>query len=126
LHLRFDSTSDGATIRSVSPGRIELAADHWDLLIVQDGDGRVTSETQIDFDLVFEDRLRRVHCRPGDPAVGTLKTITLGELGQLSGSFDIELANCEDAETGTPLGWPPQPLILHGSFDRLSFDSDTK
>jgi hypothetical protein len=37
----------------------------------------------------------------------------------MSGSFDIELSHCEDAETGTPLGWPPQPFILHGSFDRL-------
>ncbi len=91
-----------------------------------DGDGRVTSETQVVFDLVFEDRLRRVRCRTGNPAVGTLNIVTLGESGELSGSFDIELAHCEDAETGTPLGWPPKPLILHGSFDRLPLDTDTE
>ena len=125
-HLGFDSTSNGANIRSVGPGRIELGADDWDLVLVFDGDGRVTSRTQVVFDLVFEDRLRRVRCRPDDPAVGTLNTVTLGESGELSGSFDIELAHCEDAETGTPLGWPPKPLILHGSFDRLALDTDTE
>jgi hypothetical protein len=76
-HLGFDSTSDGATIRSVVPGRIELGADDWELLLVLDGDGRVTSETQVVFELVFEDRLRRVRCRPGDPAVGTLNIVML-------------------------------------------------
>jgi hypothetical protein len=47
----------------------------------------------------------------------------LPESGELSGSFDIELARSEDADTGTPLGWPPQPLVLHGSFDRLQLDA---
>jgi hypothetical protein len=60
-----------------------------------------------------------VRCRPGDPAVGTVSTTTLTDSGDISGSFDIELARCEDAETGEPLGWPSTPLILHGSFDRL-------
>ena len=124
-HLGFDSTSDGASIRSVVPRRIELATNDWDLLLAVDSDGRVTSETQVVFNLVFEDRLRRVRCQPGDSPVGTLKTVKLGESGELSGSFDIELAHCEDAETGTSLGWPPKPLILHGSFDRLPLDSDT-
>ncbi len=79
-------------------------------------------ETQVVFELKFEEQLRRVRCRPGDPAVGTLSTTALAESGELSGSFDIELTRCEDAETGTPLGWPPEPLVLHGSFDRLSPD----
>ena len=39
--------------------------------------------------------------------------------GGLSGAFDVELTHCEDADTGEPLGWPPAPLRLHGSFDRL-------
>jgi len=125
-HLGFDSKSDGANIHNVGPGRIEFGADDWVLLLVFDGDRRVTSETQVVFDLVFEDRLRRVRCRPGDPAVGTLNTIMLRESGELSGSFDIELVHCEDAETGTPLGWPPTSLILHGSFDRLPLDTDTE
>ncbi len=122
-HLGFDSTSAGATIGGVGPGRLELGADDWDLVVVLDGDGRVTPETQVAFELMFEERLRRVRCRPGDPAVGTLHTTALAESGELSGSFDIELARCEDADTGTPLGWPPQPLVLHGSFDRLPLDT---
>ena len=125
-HLGFDSTSNGATIGNVGPGRIELSADAWDLLIVLDSDGRVTSETQLVFDLVFEDCLRRVRCRPDDPAIGALNTVTLEGSGELSGSFDVELAHCEDAETGTSLGWPPSPFILHGSFDRLPLDADTE
>ena len=122
-HLGFDSTSAGATIGSVGPGRLELGADGWDLVLVLNGDGRVAPETQVVFELKFEDQLRRVRCRPGDPAVGTLSTTALSESGELSGSFDIELARCEDAETGTPLGWPPEPLVLHGSFDRLPPDT---
>lgn len=122
-HLGFDSQSAGATIGSVGPRRLELGADNWDMVLVLDGDGRVTSETQVVFELEFEEQLRRVRCRPGDPAVGTLSTSTLAESGELSGSFDIELARCEDAETGTPLGWPPKPLVLHGSFDRLPPDT---
>ncbi len=125
-HLGFDSTSDGASIRSVGPRRIELAADDWDLLLVLDSDGRITSETQILFDLVFEEQVRTVRCHPGDPAVVTVNTVTLGESGEMSGSFDIDLAHCEDAETGTPLGWPPKPLLLHGSFDRLPPDTETE
>ena len=122
-HLGFDSQSAGADIGSIAPGRLELAADDWDLVLVLNGDGRVAPETQLIFELKFQEQLRRVRCRPGDPTVGTLSTSALAESGGLSGSFDIELARCEDAETGTPLGWPSQPLVLHGSFDRLPLDA---
>jgi hypothetical protein len=125
-HLGFDSTSAGATIGSVGPRRLELGADDWELVLVLDDDGRVAPGTQLVFELVFEERLRRVRCRPGDLAVGTLSTTALVESGELSGSFDIELAHCEDADTGTPLGWPSQPLVLHGSFDRLPLDTGTE
>ncbi len=43
-HLGFESTSPGASIGSVGPGRLELGADDWDLVLVLDGDGRVTPE----------------------------------------------------------------------------------
>jgi len=125
-HLGFESTSPGASIGSVGPGRLELGADDWDLVLVVDAEGRVTPETQVVFELVFEERPRRVRCRPGDPAIGTLSTTVLAESGELSGSFDIELARCEDANTGKPLGWPPEPLLLHGSFDRLPLDAAAK
>ncbi len=125
-HLGFESTSPGASIESVGPARLELGADDWDLVLGVDAEGRVTPETQVVFELVFEERLRSVRCRPGDPAIGTLSTTVLAESGELSGSFDIELARCEDANTGKPLGWPPKPLLLHGSFDRLPLDAAAK
>ena len=124
--LGFESTSGGASIRSVGPGRIELGADGWDLILVLDADGRVTHETQVVFELMFEERLRRVRCRPSEPAIGRLRTTALAESGELSGSFDIELARCEDADMGKPLGWPPKPLVLHGSFDRLPLNTGAK
>ena len=94
--LGFDSTSAGATIGSVGPGRLELGADDWDLVLVVDAEGQVTPETQVVFELLFEERPRRVRCRPGDAAIGTLSTTVLAESGELSGSFDIELARCEE------------------------------
>ena len=122
-HLGFESSSSGATVGRVSPGRIELHADGWSLILLLDDDGRVRPETEVVFPLEFEGHLRMVRCQPGIPAVGTLATNSLAEAGELSGSFDIELARCEDAETETPLGWPPKPFVLHGSFDRLPLDT---
>lgn len=118
-HLGFDSASAGATIDTVAPGFIRLDADGWDVVLVRDGDGRVAPGTQAVFEFQFENHLRRVRCLPDDPAVGTFGVTMLPDAGELSGSFRIELAHCEDAETGEPLGWPPKPLVLHGSFDRL-------
>jgi len=116
--LGFDSETVGSR-HSIGQERIELNADGWELKLVFDSVGRVTAETEIVFELIFEDRNRNVRCRPSDPTIGTLKVIKLEESGELSGYFDVELSNCEDAETGKPLGWPPKPFILHGSFDRL-------
>lgn len=118
-HLGFDSRSAGARIGRFDPARIELGSERWELVVVLDGEGGVTPETEVVFALEFEEQLRRVRCRPGDPAVGTVRTTVLAESGELSGSFDIELPRCEDAVTGAPLGWPPRPFVLHGSFDRI-------
>ncbi|MFH1843573.1 MAG: hypothetical protein ABIF77_10250, partial [bacterium] len=40
-HLGFESASAGASIGIVGPGRLELGADDWDLVLVLDADGRV-------------------------------------------------------------------------------------
>lgn len=116
--LGFDSAFEGAR-HGVGQDRIELGANGWELKLAFDNDGRLTAETEIVFVLIFEDHDRKVRCRPGDPAIGTLKSIKLEKSGELSGYFDVELSTCEDAETGEPLGWPPKPFVLHGSFDRL-------
>lgn len=125
-HLGFDSTSSGASIVSVDPARLELHADNWELVLVLDAHGGVSPDSEVVFEIVFEEQFRKVRCRPGDPASGTFNTTLLAESGELSGQFDIELAHCEDAATGKPLGWPPQPLVLHGSFDRLQMDTSPK
>ncbi len=117
-HLGFDSSTPGAR-HYVVEQRIELRADEWELTLRYDGDGRVTNGTEVVFPTQFGGRVRRARCRPADPARGTLKILGLEDSGELSGSFDIELPICVDAETGDSLGWPPRPLILHGSFDRL-------
>lgn len=118
-HLGFDSTSAGAVVDSVGPDLVRLRADDWDVVLVHDGHGRVAPGTQVVCRFLFEGRLRKVRCLPGDPAVGRFGITVLDDTGELSGRFDIELPRCEDADTGAPLGWPPQPLVLHGSFDRL-------
>jgi hypothetical protein len=123
-HLGFDASSAGASVGRVGPGRVELGADGWDLTLVRDAEGRVSPETCVVFELLLAERLRRVRCRPGDPAEGTLSTVRSAESGGLSGRFDIELVRCEDADTGKPLGWPSKPLVLHGSFDRLGAGQD--
>ena len=117
--LEFDSTSAGATSGSVGTRRLELRADGWELMLVLDAQGRVSPETQVVFQLEFQEQTRKLRCWPGDPAIGTFSSTTLDGSGELSGSFDVELARCEDAETGKPLGWPQSPFVLHGSFDRL-------
>jgi hypothetical protein len=104
-------------------GGAVLGAEGWDLVLVLDADGRVSPETRGVFEIEFQERSRRLRCRPADPAVGTLNTMSLAGSGELSGGFDIELAHCEDAETGTPLRWQPRPFVLHGNFDRLPIDS---
>lgn len=119
-HLGFDSASPGAAVGRIEPGRLEFRSDGWDVTIVLDGSGRIAAETEAVFELLFENTIRKVRCRTADPAVGTFTMDALpGNSGEVSGSFDIELPRCEDADTGTPLGWPPKPFILHGSFDRL-------
>ncbi len=120
--LEFDSTSAGASIGGVGPRRLELRSDGWELMLILDAQGRVAKGTQVVFQLQFQERPRRVRCGPDDPAVGTFSSAARDESGELSGSFDIELASCEDAKTGKALGWPPKPFVLHGSFDRLAVD----
>ena len=125
-HLGFDAQSTGARIASVGPQRIELGADGWELVLALGEDGQVTPETEFVFELLFENRLRRMRARAGDPAVGTLAIAPLAGTAELSGNFDIELPHLEDADTGEPIHWSPHPLVLHGSFDRLPLDSEAR
>ena len=118
--LGFDSTDPSATVDTANPMKLELSAEGWTVRVLADEQGRALAGTEAVFEIVFEDEPRRVRCRPALETVGSLWTVDPGRGGtEISGRFEVELARCEDAATGEPLGWPPSPLVLHGSFDRL-------
>ena len=115
--LGFDSDSDASSY-ALNDEMLELSGDNWNLRIMFDAAGRIQPESEVVFDLVFEDQIRRVRCTPGNRPVGTFQKSEI-KPEEFSGNFAIEVPVCEDAETGQPLGWPPKPLMLRGSFDRL-------
>ena len=119
--LGFDSGSKEASYR-LSADEIEFSAEDWRVRIVLDSQGRIDSRTEVIFPLIFENHSRRVRCRPGEPVVGDWTVTKLGAVNELSGHFEIELSRSEDVETGDRLGWPPKPLVLHGSFARLPLE----
>ncbi len=117
--LRFDHTSRGAEIGSVEDDRLELRAHGWDLFIETDGEGRVAPGTRLVFPLGLGGRRMRLSCRPADPGIGNLQTTTRPGSDELGGRFVVELATCENAESGKAINWPPAPLTVHGIFEGL-------
>lgn len=117
--LRFDHTSRGAKIGSVEHNHIELSADGWDLLIETDGGGRIAPGTRLVYSMVLAEKQRRLRCRPADQATGYLRATTRAGTDALDGRFLVELATCENDETGKVIEWPPAPLTLRGSFKGL-------
>ena len=117
--LRFDHTSPGAQIVRVEHHRVELRADGWDLLIETDAEGRVAPGTRLVFPLALGGRHVRLNCRPADSAIGYLSTTPRAGSDELGGRFLVKLATCENAESGKTINWPPAPLTLRGSFERL-------
>lgn len=120
--LEFDSDSIDPYF-ALHNHLLELTGGNWELRLVCDAEGQIQSESEIVFDLNFEDQMRRVRCKPGNLPVGTFQKIEITP-NEFSGDFEIELPICEDAETGQSLGWPPKPLLLRGSFDRLPMADD--
>ena len=114
--LRLDHTSPGARIGNVEGDRLELSADGgWDLSIEIDSEGWVVSGTRLVFPLALGGRQVKLRCRPANAVVGHLRTTPAGT-NQLSGDFLVELATCENAESGRTTNWPPAPLTVVGSF----------
>ena len=58
----------------------------------------------------------KLRCRPAVPAIGQLHTSTRAGSDQLAGSFHVEFANCENAESGKAIEWPPAPITVRGIF----------
>jgi hypothetical protein len=127
--LRFDHASGGAKIGRVASDHLELSADGWDLLIETDGEGRIAPGTRLVFPIEIAEKLYTLRCRPADPATGYLSSTMQASSDVLDGRFLVELAKCENAQTGKILdteaganpgdAWPSAPLTLRGSFQGL-------
>ena len=116
---RFGHASRGAEVGSAGHDRLELRADGWELLVEADGKGGIAQGMRLVFPILLAERQRRLRCRPADGANGYFRTTTRAGSGELDGSFVVELAACENAETGRVIEWPPAPLTLRGSFAGL-------
>lgn len=114
--LAFDHDSPGAAA-AVAPGRIELGADGW-LLVVEAAGEAISPATRLVFSLRLAEQQQELSCRPGDPPAGRL-TISSRDADRLDGRFVVELATCENLETGKIINWPPAPLTVRGSFAGL-------
>ena len=127
--LRFDQASRGARIGSAGSNRLEIGADGWDLLIQTDSAGQVAPGTRLVFPIEIAEKQWTLRCRPADQPVGYLQVSSRPGSDMLDGRFLIELAKCEDAQTGQILdteaggspgqAWPSSPLNLRGSFAGL-------
>lgn len=118
-YLRFDHASPGAQVGGVGPDRLELRADRWDLLVEADGGGGIARGTRLVFPILLAERQRTLRCRPAEPAVGYLRAAARPGADLLDGQFLVELAACENTETGKTIEWPPAPLTVRGSFAGL-------
>ena len=127
--LRFNHMSRGAKVGSVANDRLELSAEGWNLLIETDGKGGIGPGTRLVFPIEIAEKKWTLRCRPADRPVGFLDARTPAGSTGFAGRFLIEIAKCEDAETGEILdteaggnpgdAWPSDPLTLRGSFAGL-------
>ncbi|MEM7480442.1 MAG: hypothetical protein AAF481_04660 [Acidobacteriota bacterium] len=139
--LGFDDASPGAEVGRVGKDRLELRAVGWDFTVVTDGEGRPASGTNLVFSLELGGRYQTLRCRPSerpptpaehikerlgfqvdrpedeDGAKGYLQTRS--DADGVRGSLRVELSTCENIGTGKTINWPPAPLVVSGSFERL-------
>ncbi|MGH9962078.1 MAG: hypothetical protein ACREBC_33940, partial [Pyrinomonadaceae bacterium] len=121
--LRFDHTSNGAQVGSVGPDRLELRAEGgWNLFHRDRRPRGVAPGTHLVFPLGLGGRQVKLRCRPAVPSIGQLQTTTRAGSGELGGRFLVELATCENAESGKTIEWPPAALTVLGSFAGLPPD----
>ena len=118
--LGFDQASRGSKIGSIEPDHLQLSAEGgWDLSIETDGEGRVAPGTRLVFPLGLGGKQVKLSCRPANPGIGHLHTTTRSGSDVLDGRFLVELATCENADSGKTINWPPAPLTVRGIFDGL-------
>lgn len=117
--LRFDQDSPGATVGSLEPRRIAFSADGWQFVLALDVDGRLSPETRVVFPIELANKLLNLRCRPDGQAISSISLSTHEGSDELDGSFLLECASCEIAETGKAIEWPSTPLTIRGSFGSL-------
>lgn len=113
---QFDSQSPGATAAVGHSGRLEFAARGWALSIAFDPDARIGRDTTLESDFLLDER-PRLRCRPDSPPVGEIEWRAVPGETQAHGTFYLELATCENAQTGNVIEWPNAPLTVTGRFD---------
>jgi hypothetical protein len=120
---KFDQTSNGARVINVAKDRLELSADGgWNIFIVADGEGRLASETHLQFPIKFGNRPLVFDCRPANHPSGHLTTNMSSNSGAIDGSFVVDVVTCINTKSGKTAGWPYQPLTIRGSFRGLRSD----
>ena len=117
---RFNQASPGARVGKIAADHIELSADGgWDILIEADGEGRLIQGTYVAFPVKLGGRPLKFNCRPADLTVGYLRATTRTGSDELEGSFQLEVAICENAASGKTAAWPYKPLKVRGNFAGL-------
>ena len=120
---KFDQTSSGAKVINVGKDRLELNADGgWNIFIVADGEGRIASETHLQFPIKLGNRPLNFDCRPADHPSGHLITNTSANSGEIDGSFFVDVVTCINTKSGKTAAWPYDPLTIRGSFSGLTND----
>lgn len=117
--LAFDHASPGAEVVAAGPGRLELRADGWELLIETDAEGRVAPTSRLVFPIELANRDLTLRCRPADPPVGRLEVTAASDAEGRAGHFAVEFPTCENAATGKVIAWPPAALTVRGIFTGL-------
>ena len=120
---KFDQTSSGAKVINIGKDRLELSADGgWNIFVVDDGEGRISSETHLQFPIKLGNRPLNFDCRPADHPIGHLITNTNANSEEISGSFVVDVVTCINTKSGKTAGWPYEPLTIRGSFSGLTND----
>ncbi|HYX27122.1 MAG TPA: hypothetical protein VE863_01045, partial [Pyrinomonadaceae bacterium] len=84
-----------------------------------EGEGRLAQGTHVAFPVKLGGRPLKFNCRPADPTVGYLHTTARTGSDELEGSFQLEVAICQNAVSGKTAAWPYQPLRVRGNFAGL-------
>ena len=114
--LVFDSKEKDTTLAFAPNQYLRLSTSRWRVHLILNEQSDISSDSYVDLEIVFENKLQLLRCRPNQPSNSVCVIETLNN-GKAAGFVELELPHCENAETGTRIEWPPAPLLLRCSFD---------